>query len=95
MIRYYKRQWNESTGGELTDTWGTSMYYFETDQQLNVIRQIQVFEEGQVLKYTPENAEDEFGILSDQQLDNDEFEEFAITEVEFNNTWDKFGKTTI
>ena len=44
MKHYFKRQWEETTGDELTDTWGTSTYFVETDEQFNVIRQIQVFE---------------------------------------------------
>lgn len=44
MKHYFKRYWEETTCDELTDAWGTSTYYFETDEQLNIIRQIQVFE---------------------------------------------------
>lgn len=83
----YKRHWDETTGEELTDKWGTSIYYFETDEQLSVIRQIQVFKNGQVLKYSNDFPFDEFGMLPDQQLDKTEFQKFTITESEFTTTW--------
>ena len=95
MTQYFKRNWDETTGEELTDSWGTSIYYFETDTDLNVIRQIQVFKNGQVLKYNQEFKEDEFGMLSDQQLDRDEFVEFSINSNEFVNIWNKLERNTI
>jgi hypothetical protein len=95
MTHYFKRQWEETTGDELTDTWGTSTYFFETDEQLNVIRQIQVFEKGQVLKYAIDNTGDEFGMLSDQKLDKTEFEEFIIDEKEFSDIWDKLDRKIV
>lgn len=94
MLHYFKRNWDETTGDELTDSWGTSTYYFETDRDLNIIRQIQVFENGQVLKYNEELTEDEFGMLSDQQLDKDEFEEFSIDSSEFTDTWNRLERKT-
>lgn len=95
MTQYFKRNWNETTGDELTDSWGTSTYYFETDLDLNIIRQIQVFQNGRVLKYHQEFMEDEFGMLSDQQLDKDEFEEFSIDNSEFTDTWIRLERKTI
>lgn len=29
-LHYYKRRWEECTGEEETESWGFSMYYFET-----------------------------------------------------------------
>lgn len=46
-MNYYKRYWNESTGDDLTDSWGRSTWFFETDENFNVLRQITVFESGQ------------------------------------------------
>ena len=95
MTLYFKRNWDETTGDELTDSWGTSTYYFETDPDLCVIRQIQVFKNGQVLKYHKEFTQDEFGMLSDQQLDKDEFKEFSIESIEFANVWNRLERKTI
>jgi hypothetical protein len=86
-MNYYKRYWNESTGEELTDSWGTSTYYFETDQENNVLRQIQVFENGTGLKYWAKFTEDDYGALSDQPLDPDDFEPYKIDDVEFDKAW--------
>jgi hypothetical protein len=87
MGKYYKRNWEESTGEERTYAWGTSTFFFETDDKRNIIRQIQIFEEGQLLKYEQEFPEDDFGFLSNAQLDEEEFAAFSISEKEFNNTW--------
>ena len=92
MTRYFKRYWDETTGDELTDSWGTSTYYFETDADLNIIRQIQVFQNGQVLKYQQPFTEDEFGMLSDQRLDEEVFKEFSINSNEFTSTWNKLER---
>jgi hypothetical protein len=82
-MNYYKRHWDETTGEELTDSWGTSTYYFEADSDNNVIRQLQVFENGRGLKYWTEFIEDNYGMLSDQPLDSDEFAPHVIDRSEF------------
>lgn len=87
-FRYFKKYWDESTGEELTDSWGNSTYYFETDENLNVIKQTQKFENGKILRYDKQNIEDEFGFLSDQPLDIDEFIDDEIQKPEFYKTWD-------
>jgi len=88
-LKYFKRHWNESTGNDLTASWGISCYYFETDSQLNVLRQLQIFENGQVLKYDKEYLEDELGGLSELALDED-FAPFQIDAVEFEKVWTSF-----
>jgi len=85
-LKYFKRYWEETTGDGLTDSWGTSYYYFETDDQLNVLRQLQVSENGQILKYDTEYLEDKFGGLSEVLLD-EEFEPFEIDKAEFEQVW--------
>ncbi len=95
MTHCFKREWEQTTGDELTDSWGASTYYFETDSDLNIIRQVQVFQNGQVLKYHQEFTEDEFGMLSDQQVDEDEFKEFFIDCNEFAKIWSGLERKTI
>lgn len=85
MKKYFKSFWNESTGDELTNDWGNSTYYFESDKELNVLRQIQVFKNGKVLKYDKINNEDEYGFLTDQPLDIEELENCEVTEEQFNH----------
>jgi hypothetical protein len=86
-MKYYKRHWDETTGDELTEPWGTSTFYFETDQNNNVLRQLQVFENGRGLKYWTEFSEDNYGMLSDQPLDADDFAQHMIDQAEFEKVW--------
>lgn len=72
-MRYLKKKWEETTGDELTDDWGVSIFYFETDDSLNVLKQIQIFENGNILKYDELNNENEFGAMADQSLEEEEF----------------------
>lgn len=85
--QYYKRYWDETTGDAFTDDWGKSTYYFETDDQQKVIRQIQVFENGQVLKYSGEYTDDMSGGLSEVPLDKEEYAEYQIQGEEFEDIW--------
>lgn len=88
-MRYFKKNWEETTGDELTDDWGVSIFYFETDDSLNVFKQIQIFENGNILKYDELNNEDEFGAMADQSLEEEEFLDCEITKEEFYNIWKK------
>ena len=85
-MKYFKRNWNE-TRGDQYDSWGKSVWFFETDINGEVLRQIEAYENGKVLKYDNQNVEDEFGGLADQNLDLIEFEEFSIEKEEFENKW--------
>jgi uncharacterized protein (DUF433 family) len=88
MTLYFKRHWNETTGDEPTDTWGTSDYYFETDEEGNVLKQIQVFVNGNCLKYDLDYLDDKYGGLSEVPLDLSEFKEFQISQSVFNKVWE-------
>ncbi len=91
-MNYYRRHWDETTGDELTNSWGTSTFYFETDNDDNIVRQIQLFENGKALKYDKENLDDDFGGLSDQPLDMEEFEEFKISQADFEKIWQQTSR---
>ena len=91
---YYKRHWNESTGDPVTDSWGHSIFYFETADDLYPSKQIQIFENGNILKYNESNPDDKFGGLSDQPLDIKEFNEFRIEKAEFDKLWQSSSATT-
>lgn len=86
-VRYFKKFWDESTGEELTDSWGTTTYYFETDEQLNVLKQLELYQNGKILKYDAQNIEDAFGRLADQPLDIGEFAGNEILAAEFFTIW--------
>lgn len=86
MKRYFKRNWNETRGDEF-DSWGTSIWYFETDQSGLPIRQMEVYENGNRLKYDSNKLFDDYGRLGDQPLDIDEFIEFEIKAEDFEQEW--------
>ena len=86
--QYYKRHFDEPRT-EKSEIWGTCDYYFETNQDGEVLRQIEVYENGKTLKYDDEFIEDEFGFLADQPLDLFDFENFAITKTDFEFQWKK------
>lgn len=88
---YFKRCWEESTGDPLTDAWGTSTYYFETDENAEVLRQVQLFENGNKLKYDQIKMDDEIGGLSDVDLDFEEFAGCKIGQLEFEEIWNSDG----
>ena len=54
-MRYFKKNWEETTGDELTDDWGVSIFYFETDDSLNVFKQIQILKDA--VEVASENSE--------------------------------------
>ncbi|GLU45477.1 hypothetical protein [Allomuricauda sp. NBRC 101325] len=85
-MNYFKRNWNE-TRGDQYDSWGKSIWFFETDNNGEVLRQMEVYENGKTLRYDNQNIEDEFGMLADQNLDLTEFNEFTIEKEEFENKW--------
>ena len=87
MNYYYKRDWEETSGEPLTASWGTSTYFFETSDSGEVLRQVQVFYNGEKLKYDSVRVEDEYGGLADVPLDLNEFEEFKIEKDFFENAW--------
>lgn len=84
---YFKKEWDETTGEELTESWGKSVYYFETDLQFNVVRQIQIFKSGKAIKYDLEYVDDKFGGLAESPIELDGFN--TINESEFDNLWEK------
>jgi hypothetical protein len=85
---YYKRHFDESRI-EKSETWGTCDYYFESNQNGEILRQIEVYENGKRLKYSEELIEDEFGFLADQNIDLSEFEQFTINKKDFEYQWGK------
>ncbi|MBW7674220.1 DUF7677 family protein [Chryseobacterium chendengshani] len=85
--RYFKKFWNETTGDAVTDSWGNSKYYFETDEKLNVLKQIQLFENENILKYDEQNFEDQYGFLTDHPLEIEDYEDSEISEIDFYEIW--------
>ena len=84
--KYYKRNWEETRGDEY-ENWGKSIWYLEIDKEGYAMRQIEKYENGKKLKYDLKNIEDEFGGLSDQPIDLEEFVNLEITKDEFEEQW--------
>ncbi len=83
---YYLRPWDECRGDEHAD-WGLSLWYFEVDGAGNVVRQVEAYECGKVLKYDRSNPNDQYGGLAEQPLDLVEFQPYAISAEEFHDRW--------
>jgi hypothetical protein len=86
--QYYKRHFDEPRT-EQSDVWRTCDYYFETNQNREVLRQIEVYANGKRLKYSEQFIKDEFGFLADQALETFDLENFAITKNDFEDQWQK------
>lgn len=49
-MRYYKRRWEQGRGDQF-DVWGPADYFFEVDDGGVVLRQMEVYANGTVLRY--------------------------------------------
>jgi hypothetical protein len=85
--RYYSRRWEESRG-DAYDSWGPAVYYFEVSDDWATLRQVEVYDDGHVLRYGPENRGDEHGFLSENPGDPDEFVPFEIDGRSFEDIWE-------
>ncbi|SCZ00825.1 MULTISPECIES: hypothetical protein [Flavobacterium] len=85
---YYKRHFDEIRF-ENSEKWGTCDYYFEIDQNGEILRQIEVYKNGKKLKYSKQFLEDEFGFLADQPIEVSEFKNFEINKSDFEYQWQK------
>ncbi|PHQ35265.1 hypothetical protein [Rhodopirellula bahusiensis] len=84
--QYYRRYWNEDSGG-LCSGWGGSHFLFEVHPDGWVARQIQRFDNGELLIYDETCDEDSFGGRSIVPLEADEYGPFSIDRSEFLNNW--------
>ncbi len=81
-MHYFKRCWSESRGDEY-DSWGSSEWYFEVDEEGYITRNLQHYSNGTILYYDNSHIEDEYGVLPEGALDLEEFSNFAIEKEEF------------
>ncbi|WP_066376867.1 MULTISPECIES: hypothetical protein [unclassified Anabaena] len=87
--KYCKWFWDESLGGDF-DAWGTSTYFLEVmavGKDLYATRQIEVYENGNVLSYDNQHCADNYGMLCDKPLERKDLQEFGITQAEFEAVW--------
>ena len=83
---YFKREWKQ-TRGDQYDNWGTCTYYFETEDDGFPLRHVEVYENGNVLRYSEQNLEDEFVMLANNKLYLKQFEPFKISQNDFMEVW--------
>jgi hypothetical protein len=81
------RRWEESRGDRFS-SWGAATYYFEVGPDGWPIRQIEVYDNGPILRYGPDHQEDEYGRLAQTQLEEMEDEnQWAIAAQDFEDAW--------
>ena len=88
-MRYERYRWNE-TRGDQYDDWGFSTFWLERGEDGYSTRQLEVYDNGNVLKYDSSHLSDEFGMLSDVTLDVEGLEESQtefISAEEFEGAW--------
>lgn len=83
---HIKRKWNETRGDEF-DHWGNSTWFFEAEKDGTVKRQVEEYTIGIRLRYDSEKSYDNYGMLSEVELDLSDSEFEAISETDFNNKW--------
>ncbi len=86
---FFKRKWEETSGNPKTNDWGTVMYYFETDKNGNVLKQIEIYDNHRILKYSELCLEDAYGGLATEGLDLTDFGYIKIEEKEFLKHWNQ------
>ena len=87
-MKYYKFQWNETRNDEF-DNWGFCIYYVETDENFYPSRHIELYQNGNVLKYDKRHLFDKFGMLADQPIENSMKDSKAseISKNDFEEIW--------
>lgn len=85
-IRYFRRRWEETRGDDHSD-WGCSLWLFEVEADMNVLRQIEVYDSGECLKYSQTHLEDEYGGLAEKPLDNEDWALYEISKEVFEQVW--------
>ena len=85
---FYRRRWDECRGDEF-DSWGFSLWYFETDDEGWPVRQVELYDVRRVLRYGPGYSQDRYGGLGQASLydSDDRWSTFEITEAEFERVW--------
>jgi hypothetical protein len=85
-MNYFTQFWNKNRDDKYAD-WGTSTWYFETDDTDEILKQITIYKSEKVLKYSEDNLIDEFGVLDDHKLTLEECDGKSISKEAFYALW--------
>jgi hypothetical protein len=85
-MRYYRRHWEQSRSDEFND-WGTADYFFEADEDGAVLRQVEVYANGMILRYDRSHRGDRYGQLTDQPLDPTVLGAYTSDKAAFDAVW--------
>lgn len=83
-MRYYRRR---SEDPDRPYGRGPSTSFFETDDAGVIVRQVEIYEDGPVLRYSTAAPEDAHGRLSETPIEVDEWEPFIIPAEAFEQLW--------
>ena len=85
-MRYYRGRWDEDRGDQFAH-WGASDWYFEVEPDNTVVKQMEVYDGGTVLKYDLQHLSDSFGMLTDKEFDPVGFPCTEIAREAFESAW--------
>jgi hypothetical protein len=83
---YFKCHWPESRGDNY-DSWGGSWWYLHTDGSGKVLRQMEKYDSGVIIRYDQSCSKDEYGELSNTPVEWKNVAESEITKEEFEEAW--------
>ena len=86
-MNYFTQFWDEERDDE-NASWGTSTWFFETNDADEVLKQITIYKNDKVFKYSEENLEDEFGGLCEDTLTIDDCDGEVISKEDFYKIWE-------
>ena len=73
-MNYFKQFWDEEREDEYAN-WGTSTWYFETNESDEISKQITVYNNNKVLKYSDKNIKD---LNTEKETMNNDNKNFKI-----------------
>jgi hypothetical protein len=85
--RWFKRRWDESRGDKF-DSWGAATWFVEVGDDGWPLRQVEVYDDGPVLRYGPNRTEDDYGGLGAARLEAvEDWTRWVISAAEFEEAW--------
>ena len=88
MYQYFKKSWGRTREDEF-QTWGKVTWFVETDEDGFPKRKIEVYENGNRIKYHQNKPFDDYGGLGNLALDLQEFSAYTIDQTIFEEEWKK------